>query len=162
MTPTQKACAEITRLGAATVSFDEAQRTKASADWSRMSPVLQEKVPPGRYRLGQQRGNEDLTKRHLAYFGSESGQEEASPPHILERGEQIEAPPALLLKGAADEAVPEGDAERFAELYGRAGGLIELGKYPGEPHGFMRQDTPNAARAFALAKSFIQRQVTSN
>ena len=51
---------------------------------------------------------------------------------------------------AGDEAVPEGDAERFAELYSRAGGLIELGKYPGEPHGFMRQDTPNAARAFAL------------
>lgn len=43
------ACAEITRLGAGGVSFDEAQRTKASSDWSRMSPVLAEKVPEGRY-----------------------------------------------------------------------------------------------------------------
>ena len=49
MTSTERACAEITRLGAGTVSFDEAQRTKASSDWSRMSPILAEKVPPGRY-----------------------------------------------------------------------------------------------------------------
>ena len=48
-TATEKACAEITRLGAGTVTFDEAQRTKASSDWSRMSPILAEKVPPGRF-----------------------------------------------------------------------------------------------------------------
>jgi FAD/FMN-containing dehydrogenase len=45
----ERACAEITRLGAGTVSFDEALRTKTSSDWSRMSPVLAEKVPPGRF-----------------------------------------------------------------------------------------------------------------
>jgi FAD/FMN-containing dehydrogenase len=45
----ERACAEITRLGAGSVSFDEALRTKTSSDWSRMSPVLAEKVPPGRY-----------------------------------------------------------------------------------------------------------------
>lgn len=49
MTPTATACAEITRRGAGRVVFDEAQRLKASSDWSRMSPVLAEKVPPGRY-----------------------------------------------------------------------------------------------------------------
>ena len=31
------------------MSVDEAQRVKASADWSRMSPILAEKVPEGRY-----------------------------------------------------------------------------------------------------------------
>ena len=45
----ERACAEITRLGAGSVSLDEALRTKTSSDWSRMSPVLAEKVPPGRY-----------------------------------------------------------------------------------------------------------------
>jgi FAD/FMN-containing dehydrogenase len=49
MKPVERTCAEITRLGAGTVSFDEALRTKTSSDWSRMSPVLAEKVPPGRY-----------------------------------------------------------------------------------------------------------------
>jgi FAD/FMN-containing dehydrogenase len=46
---TAAACAEITRLGAGTVSTDRAQLLKVSSDWSRMSPVLQEKVPAGRY-----------------------------------------------------------------------------------------------------------------
>jgi hypothetical protein len=49
MTGTEAACAEITRRGAGQVVFDAAQRLKASSDWSRMSPVLAEKVPPGRY-----------------------------------------------------------------------------------------------------------------
>jgi FAD/FMN-containing dehydrogenase len=46
---TAAAAAEITRLGAGTVSTDPGLITKVSSDWSRMSPVLQEKVPPGRY-----------------------------------------------------------------------------------------------------------------
>jgi hypothetical protein len=46
---TARAAAEITRIGAGTVSTDPALIMKVSSDWSRMSPVLQEKVPPGRY-----------------------------------------------------------------------------------------------------------------
>lgn len=49
MTGTEAACAEISRRGAGRVVLDHAQRLKASSDWSRMSPVLAEKVPPGRY-----------------------------------------------------------------------------------------------------------------
>lgn len=48
-TQVDAACAEITRLGAGGVSLDEALRLKTSSDWSRMSPVLAEKVPPGRF-----------------------------------------------------------------------------------------------------------------
>lgn len=46
---TAAAAAEIARIGAGSVSTDRALITKLSSDWSRMSPVLQEKVPPGRY-----------------------------------------------------------------------------------------------------------------
>ncbi len=46
---TDAACAELTRLGAGGVSTDRALRLKVSSDWSRMSPVLQEKVPAGKY-----------------------------------------------------------------------------------------------------------------
>ncbi len=49
MSAVRAACAEITRRGAGQVVLDRAQRLKASSDWSRMSPVLAEKVPPGRY-----------------------------------------------------------------------------------------------------------------
>jgi FAD/FMN-containing dehydrogenase len=44
-----KAAAEIERLGLGQVSTTAAALLKMSSDWSRMSPVLQEKVPPGRY-----------------------------------------------------------------------------------------------------------------
>jgi FAD/FMN-containing dehydrogenase len=43
------AAAELERLGVGSVSADAVLITKVSSDWSRMSPVLQEKVPPGRY-----------------------------------------------------------------------------------------------------------------
>ncbi len=46
---TAAAAAELERLGVGSISTDPALITKVSSDWSRMSPVLQEKVPPGRY-----------------------------------------------------------------------------------------------------------------
>lgn len=119
-------------------------------------PVLD---PPARYRLAQDAGNQQLVANHLAYFGDEAGQLDASPPVLLERGDGVELPPVLLLQGAADEALPRMMAERFVELYSLAGGLIELAKYPGEPHGFMREEGPNTNRARALIRSFIARQL---
>jgi FAD/FMN-containing dehydrogenase len=41
--------AELEQLGVDGISTDRAQLLKVSSDWSRMSPVLAEKVPPGRY-----------------------------------------------------------------------------------------------------------------
>ncbi|WP_433283748.1 FAD-binding oxidoreductase [Pseudonocardia sp. CA-142604] len=46
---TAAAAATLERLGAGSISTDPALITKVSSDWSRMSPILQEKVPPGRY-----------------------------------------------------------------------------------------------------------------
>lgn len=46
---TALAAAEITRLGAGAVSTEPGLVAEVSSDWSRMSPVLQEKIPPGHY-----------------------------------------------------------------------------------------------------------------
>ena len=46
---TAAAVAELARLGAGTVSAEPGLVLKVSSDWARMSPVLAEKVPPGRY-----------------------------------------------------------------------------------------------------------------
>jgi acetyl esterase len=139
------------------ISLPEAAAVDASLGYVILGwPVID---PLARYRLMQDRGNQDVVTRHLAYFGDDAGMEEASPPHILQRGEAVELPPVLLLQGAADESLPRMMAERFIELYSLAGGIIEAGKYPGEPHGFMRQPGPHTARAFAQAKSFIARQL---
>lgn len=45
----ERTAAALAELGDVTVSTDPAQLLKVSSDWSRMSPVLAEKVPPGRY-----------------------------------------------------------------------------------------------------------------
>lgn len=46
---TAAVAAELAERGLSGVSTDPALIAKVSSDWSRMSPVLQEKVPPGRY-----------------------------------------------------------------------------------------------------------------
>src|SRR5690606_19644428 len=96
---------------------------------------------------------------HIRYFGSEDGMIEASPPHILQRGEPVSMPPVLLVQGAADESLTRMMAEEFVETYSLAGGVIELAKYPGAPHGFLREPGPNSDRALALIKSFIARNL---
>jgi acetyl esterase len=113
--------------------------------------------PLSRYRLAQERNNETLMANHIAYFGDEDGMVEASPPHILQRGESVELPPSLLVQGSADESLTRMMAEEFVEAYSQAGGIIELGKFPGAPHGFLREPGPNTDRAIAQIKSFIAR-----
>ena len=110
-------------------------------------------------RLAEGRGNQELMQNHLRYFGGEDGMAESSPPHILKRGEPVLTPPALLVQGALDESLTRMMAEEFVEAYSLAGGVIELGKYPGEPHGFLRQGGPMVERAIAHIKSFIARQL---
>ena len=115
--------------------------------------------PTARYRLAQSQGREPLMANHLRYFGDEATQDAANTQLILERGEAVETPPLLFLQGAADEALTPDMGERFALAYSRAGGVVELAKYPGAPHGFLREPGPNADRAMALVKSFIARQL---
>ena len=143
----------------ADIPLPEAPALDASLAYVVMGwPVID---PVARYRLAQERGNEQLVQRHLAYFGDEAGMEEASPPHILARGEAVELPPALIVQGAADDALTRMMAEGFVEAYSLAGGVIELGKYPGGAHGFLREPGPNRERALALIKSFIARQLAA-
>jgi len=115
--------------------------------------------PLARYEMARAAGNEGLMANHNRYFGDEAGQVNANPLRMLERGEAAELPPVLLVQGAADEGLPRMMAERFVELYSLAGGVIEMGKYPGEPHGFMRDGGVNTDRARAQVRSFIARQL---
>jgi acetyl esterase/lipase len=141
----------------ATIPLDEAPQLDARPAYVIMGwPVLD---PTARYGLARDTNNESLMASHLKYFGDDAGQEAHNPPRILERGEKVELPPAIIVQGANDESLPRMMAERFVELYGLAGGVIELGKYPGEPHGFMREMGPNTDRARALLRSFIARQL---
>jgi acetyl esterase/lipase len=142
----------------ATIPLAEAPRLDARPAYVIMGwPVLD---PTARFQLAVDTKNEGLQANHLRYFGDAAGQEAHNPPRILERGEKVELPPALIVQGAADESLPRMMAERFVELYSLAGGVIELGKYPGEPHGFMREMGPNTDRARSQVRDFIARQLS--
>ena len=117
--------------------------------------------PLSRYRFSQRLERQDMIDQHLSYFGDLATMDEANPQRLLERGEAVQLPPALLIQGAADARITRMMAETFVETYSLAGGVIELGKYPGEPHSFLRGGSPNAVRAFAQLKSFIARQLAA-
>jgi len=119
-------------------------------------PVLD---PLARYHHAKQQGKDSLLVSHHNYFIDEAGMREANPQLILERGETVELPPALLLHGADDDVLAPKTAERFAEAYGKAGGLIELAAYPGAGHGYAREEGPNRYRTLDVIKSFIARQL---
>ncbi len=141
----------------ATIPLPEAPAVDASFAYVIMGwPVID---PLSRFNLAKGRKNAALMANHLAYFGTELGMAAASPPHILAMGQPVETPPALLVQGAEDQSLTRMMAEKFVEAYSLAGGAIELGKYPGEPHGFLREGGPMVGRAMAHIRSFIARQL---
>src|SRR5581483_1829281 len=117
-------------------------------------PVLD---PLSRFRYAATIDRADLIEAGLKYFRDEATMSEANPQHILDRGEPAHLPPCLIVHGAEDAQVTPRTVETFTESYAKAGGVIELAKYPGEPHGFAREDTPNTRRAIEAIKSFIAR-----
>lgn len=126
--------------------------------------------PNSRQQLAHQLNNQRLIDNGLAFFGDEESMKLANPQLMLERGEAVDMPPALLLQGAADAQLTPGMAEAFVRIYADRGGQIEYGRYPGAPHGFLRDPGAlegadrelfdrNVAQAMALIRSFISRQL---
>lgn len=119
-------------------------------------PVLD---PYARYHHARGLGREQMLVSHHNYFGDEETMREANPQLILERGEPVELPPSLLFQGADDDVLSPRTAEKFAEAYGKAGGIIELALFPGAGHGYARDAGPNTDRTVDLIKSFVARQL---
>ena len=49
-------------------------------------------------------------------------------------------PPALVIQGTGDVILPTDMADNFAVAYRKAGGLIELRKFEGQPHTFITKE----------------------
>ena len=117
--------------------------------------------PLGRYRMAQANGNTALMANHERYFLTADTMQEANLINILERGEKVELPPALLIQGTADKGVPQGMVEKVAELYGAAGGDVELALFEGMPHGLAGWPAPDTARMIERAKTFIAQRLAT-
>jgi len=115
--------------------------------------------PLARYRYAEAGNKTPYLEAHHAYWPSVDDMDEGNPQRILERGEKLpRLPPVLLLQGGDDEALPEGMADRFAAAYRKAGGTIDLVKFPGEGHTFItkRLGSPASLDAIAQIKSFVR------
>lgn len=118
--------------------------------------------PLARYRMVKANGNTRLVQAHDAYWPDEAAMEDANPTLILERGEKVPLPPTLLLQGTKDDNVTPDMADRFAAAYSKAGGMIELHKFEGEPHAFVARDpaAPAAVKAVELVTRFVRRHTS--
>jgi acetyl esterase/lipase len=141
----------------AAIPLDAAPEVDASLAYVIMGwPVID---PLSRFRYAKGLGREGMVENHHRYWRDEAAMDDGNPQLILERGESVELPPALLVQGADDDVLTPGMAERFAQAYGKAGGVIELALYPGAGHGYAREGGPNAERTLDLVKSFVARQL---
>ena len=112
-----------------------------------------------------------LVKHHVDGAGGErlarrGGQLVRDDTHLagalrpFERGEKADLPPALVLQGTNDDNVTPDMADRFAAAYRKAGGSVELEKFPGQPHTFVSKDPTSAAsqKAIETIAAFIHKQ----
>ena len=115
--------------------------------------------PLARYRMVTSNGNTRLADAHRAYWPDEAAMADANPQLILERGEAAALPPALELQGTNDDNVTPDMADRFASAYRKAGGTIELMKFPGSPHAFTARepDSEHTRKALDLITAFVLR-----
>lgn len=118
--------------------------------------------PLARYRMATSTGNDRLAAAHRAYWPDEAAMADGNPQLILERGEATNLPPALALQGTNDDNVTPDMADRFAAAYQKAGGAIELVKFPGAPHAFTAREpgSAQARRALDLIAGFVTRQAS--
>jgi acetyl esterase/lipase len=118
-------------------------------------PVLD---PFARYRMAKERNIKLLVDAHQAFWPDEQSMIDGNPLRVVERGEATRRPAMLLLQGTADDNVEHEHTDVFAARYRRAGGDIDLHKYEGAQHSFIRREPAAAASVDALARivRFVQ------
>ncbi len=114
--------------------------------------------PLARYRMAIATGLERLQAAHDLWWPDEAAMADANPQLILERGEAGTLPPVLVIQGTNDANVTPDMADRFAAAYRKAGGMLDLKKFDGEPHAFIGQDpaAPAAVAALDAIAGFVR------
>lgn len=115
--------------------------------------------PLARYRMAQDRAAEKLLAAHHAWWPDVAAMEDASPQHIVARGEAL-PPPTLLIQGTQDANLTPDMAERFASTARAKGAQVELRLFPGRGHLFITEDpqAEDSRAAIAAIAAFVHAQ----
>ncbi len=108
-------------------------------------------------------------KLSMAYWASEDNMAEGSPLLAIKRGEKVAMPPAIWIQTKGDlihdytdpnSGFSGSEAQRFADMYRKAGGSIDL-EYFEAPLHFTNDDPelPESQRALRLAVEFTKRHI---
>jgi acetyl esterase len=96
-----------------------------------------------------------LLESHLGYFPDEAAMGAASVTAIVAGARNL--PPAWVAQPEQDDNVPADITEALVHAWARAGGHVDLVRFPGAKHGFMQQDSADTAKAIAGMRDFCSR-----
>jgi acetyl esterase len=118
--------------------------------------------PLARYHMAREKGNEKLVASHDTYWKTEDAMAEGNPQLLLERGEvKGPLPPLFIAQGTNDDNVTPDMADKFAAAYSDAGGSVELHKFDGQPHSFIKEPlSPVSVEALGFFTRFVLKQGT--
>ena len=114
--------------------------------------------PLFRYRYALRVGREELVAAHLRYYRDEAHMASASVQRALRAGEAQAVPPLLVVQPGEDANVPREMTLELVRTYQDAGGSLTYLFYPGLPHGFAYQDSPDTTRLAAEVRAFLVRE----
>ena len=113
--------------------------------------------PLFRFRYAQALGRDQLVAGHRSYYRDEQHMAQASVQRTLTAGEAEELPPIAVVQPGADGNVPQEMTLQLVRAYQRAGGVLNYLFYPGLPHGFGHQPSPDTDRMFEDFWPFVER-----
>ena len=111
--------------------------------------------PLARFRYAQTAGREELVAAQLRYFRDEDHMARASVQRTLADEEAQALPPLLVVQPGADRNVPQEMTLDLLREYQRAGGALQYLFYPGLPHAFAYQPSPETDRLLEDVWPFV-------
>lgn len=111
--------------------------------------------PLYRFRYAQRVGREELVNAHRRYYRDEAHMREASVQRALRDGEAQYLPPLLVVQPGEDANVPRQMTLELVRDYQDAGGSPDYDFYPGLPHAFAYDASPETTRLGLQVRAFL-------
>lgn len=112
--------------------------------------------PLFRFRYAQRVGRGELVDAHRRYYRDEAHMRQASVQRALRDGEAQCLPPLMVVQPGEDANVPRQMTLELVREYQDAGGSLTYLFYPGLPHAFAYQASPDTTRLGREVRTFAK------